>query len=220
MVSTAGLVIVCDGCTLRPPSDSELAFLARAASRPGAVLAPEQSHYVTWLRGRTQHEVAAELTARVAANRDLRGDGGWVLELAVFVDGRPVGMQSVTGSASWAADRAVGTSSWLLAPFQGRGIGLRSRAAVLELAFGTLGVETAKSWVLAENRASTAVSGRLGYEVVDRHRIVEDGGQYEELVFAIDRAAWLRSGARREWPAVVEGAEALAGALGGALGGA
>ena|SRR5271154_2928424 len=57
------------------------------------------------------------------------------LPLAVYLDGRPVGVQDV-----WASDfarvRSVGTGSWITRTDQGHVYGTEARQAVLELAFG------------------------------------------------------------------------------------
>ena len=126
-----------------------------------------------------------------------------------MVSGEPVGIQSLSGFDGWPDRRIVGTTSWLLASFQGHGIGTRSRAAVLELAFCYLNSETAKSWVLADNRASAAVSTKLGYGLVDRYDVTEHGRHFTELVYQLDREEWLPSPVRREHAPVVTGAQAL-----------
>ncbi|GAS98601.1 GCN5 family acetyltransferase [Mycolicibacterium canariasense] len=143
------------------------------------------------------------------ANRDLTCGPGWTLDLAVMVAGEPVGLQSLSGFDQWPQHRVVGTTSWLLGPFQGQGIGTRARAAVLELAFTHLGAESAKSWVLEDNRASIEVSTALGYRLIDRHDITEHGCTYAERVYQLDREAWLASPVRRRHRPVIMGAECL-----------
>jgi|GEM_PF-2059649 len=214
-IDATGLLVECDGCVLRVPTDAELVALAGAASVPGAVLAPGTEHFVTWLAGRTSSEIAADRIARGREGRTLTPGPDWTLHLAVVADGRPVGMQMLTGSRSWTEDRVVGTASWLLREHQGRGTGSRARAAALELACTHLGARAATSWVLADNHASAAVSERLGYAVVDRHELMENGARYDELVYRIEAADWLGSAVRRRYPAVVTGAALLTAAFGG-----
>lgn len=203
------LAVDVDGVRLHAPTDDQLGVLAERASQPGAVLPTGQEHFVKWLGGRTSDQIAVERTARVRSNRDLARRPGWTLDLAVMIDDAPVGLQSVSGFDAWPHRRVVGTTSWLLSSFQGRGIGTRSRAAVLELAFTYLGVESAKTWVLEDNRASIAVSSALGYRLIDRHTITEDDCRYTEEVHQLDRDAWLHAAARSRYQPSVVGVQPL-----------
>lgn len=203
------LRIAVDGVELAAPTDPQLAELARHAATPGAVLPADQTHFVKWIDGRTPAEIERQRIARVQANRDLTTRPGWTLDLAVFVDGAPVGLQSMSGFEQWPQRRVVGTTSWLIAPFQGRGLGTRARAAVLELAFAQLDAEAAKSWALEENTASTSVSTTLGYRFVDSHVLVEHGRELTEHVYEVGREDWLSSTARRRYAPVITGADAL-----------
>jgi RimJ/RimL family protein N-acetyltransferase len=203
------LRIALDGAELAAPTDAQLAELARQAATPGAVLPADQTHFVKWIDGRTPQEIERQRIAWVQSNRDLAKRPGWTLDLAVLVDGAPVGLQSVSGFAQWPQQRIVGTTSWLIAPFQGRGLGIRARAAVLELAFGLLDAAAAKSWALEENTASIAVSTSLGYRFVDSHILVEDGRELIEHVYELRREDWLGGAARRRYDPVITGADAL-----------
>ncbi|KRD07762.1 hypothetical protein ASE48_09990 [Mycobacterium sp. Root265] len=203
------LRIAVDGAELAAPSDAQLAELARHAATPGAVLPTDQTHFVKWIDGRTPQQIERQRIARVQSNRDLTSRPGWTLDLAVLVDGVPVGLQSVSGFEQWPQRRVVGTTSWLTAPFQGRGLGTRARAAVLELAFAHLDAEAAKSWALEENTASTTVSTTLGYRFVDSHVLAEDGRELIEHVYELRREDWLGSAARRRIAPVITGADAL-----------
>jgi hypothetical protein len=112
------------------PPDSQLIQLAERAARPGAVLEPAQAHFVKWLPGSTAEDIERARTARVWANRDLTKRPGWTLDLAVVVGEEPVGMQCLSGFDQWPAHRVVGTTSWLLAHQQGRGLGTRCRDTI------------------------------------------------------------------------------------------
>lgn len=207
------LRIALDGADMAAPTDAQLAELARHAATPEAVLPADQTHFVKWIDGRTPREIERQRIARVQSNRDLGTRPGWTLDLAVLVDGAPVGLQSVSGFEQWPRRRVVGTTSWLIAPFQGRGLGTLARAAVLELAFVHLDAEAAKSWALEENTASTAVSTTLGYRFVDSHILVENGRELTEHVYELRREDWLGSDVRRRYAPVITGADALVRAL-------
>lgn len=164
---------------------------------------------MTWIHNRTPEEIAHQRIARAQSNRELTRHPGWTLDLAIIVSDQPVGMQSLSGFDQWRDRRIVGTTSWLLAPFQRRGLGTRSRAAVLELAFAHLSAELAKSWVLEDNRASVTVSTKLGYHLIDRHDITEDRRRHTEHVYQLDCATWLEPPARRPHAPSISGAEPL-----------
>lgn len=198
------------GAYLRPPTDAELAVLASRAATPDAVLPAAQTHFVKWIDGRTPEQIEQQRIARVRSNRDLAAGPGWTLDLAVFVGDEPVGLQSVSGFEQWPDRRIIGTTSWLTAPFQGRGLGTRTRAAVLELAFVHLHAEAAKSWALAENISSARVSAKLGYRIIDTHVLVEDGRELTEQVHELAREDWLGSAVRQQIAPVVTGVDAFA----------
>ena len=198
---------------LTVPTDAQLAVLARQAATPEAVLPATQTHYVKWIDGRTPELIEQQRIARVRANRDLNAGPGWTLDLAVSVDGQLVGLQSISGLQQWPHRRAVGTTSWLIAPFQRRGVGTAARAGVLELAFTHLCADTAKSWALDENIASAAVSRKLGYRLVGTETVVEHGRHLTEQVYELPATRWLGSQVRQRLAPVITGAEALVGLL-------
>ncbi len=199
-----------DGAVLEVPTDTELATLARAAAQPNSVLSETRSHFVSWMSGRTPDEIEHHHTARVHRNRDLTTRPGWTLDLAVVVDGIGVGMQSVSGFDSWPRRRIVGTTSWLVSTCQRSGLGTRCRAAVIELAFAHLGAESARSWVLADNIASVAVSTKLGYHLAETRSVTENGRLLTELVYELSADDWFGSSARRRYATAITGATRVA----------
>ncbi|MDO3401257.1 GNAT family N-acetyltransferase [Mycolicibacterium neoaurum] len=196
------------------PTDWQLAVLARQAATPGAVLPDDQTHYVKWIDGRSPEVIEQQRIDRVRSNRDLTTGPGWTLDLAIVMDGRPVGLQSLSGFEQWPRRRIVGTTSWLITAFQRRGLGTAARAGVLELAFANLRAEKAKSWALEENVASTNVSTRLGYRLIGAEVIIEHGRRLTEQVYEISAEEWERSAMRRRLNPVVTGAESLVRVLG------
>lgn len=86
----------------------------------------------------------------------------WELALVAFLDGKPVGVQSLHGHG-FGGSRAAITGSWLGRRYQGLGLGTEMRNAVLTLMFEKLGAVTALSGALDGNEASLAVSRKLGY---------------------------------------------------------
>jgi RimJ/RimL family protein N-acetyltransferase len=103
--------------------------------------------------------------------------GKWNFTGAVFVDGRPVGIQDL-GAENFAQLRTVETGSWLGMRHQGQGFGKEMRAAILHLAFAGLGAVEAYSGAWHDNPRSLGVSSALGYvfngEVLGMRRDVRD----------------------------------------------
>jgi RimJ/RimL family protein N-acetyltransferase len=180
-------------------------MLARLAGRSEAILESEKTHFVKWIERRTRAEVEQQRITRAQSNRDLTRRPGWTLDLAVVADDEPVGMQSLSGFDQWPSRRIVGTTSWLIAPFQRQGLGTRCRAAVLELACVHLAAETAKSWVLEDNHASTCVSTKLGYRVVSGEQIIENGRKLTEVVYQWSANDWIESSCRGRYAPVIAG---------------
>ena len=87
----------------------------------------------------------------------------WVLTLAAYEGGRPVGFQDVRAE-QFPVFRTVHTGSWLGLAYQGRGIGKLMRQAVLALAFDHLGARVAETSAFLDNHASNKVSLGVGYE--------------------------------------------------------
>ena len=212
-VTYLALRVDVEGARLQVPTDSHVELLARRAAQPGAILPVGEEHFVKWLEGLAPQEIERDRIARMRSNRDLTTRPGWTLDLAVLVDGEPVGLQSISGFDRWPTRRIVGTTSWLLRSHQSRGLGTRCRAAVLELAFAHLGAESAKSWVLDDNHASIAVSTKLGYRHTSTEHLEERGRVLTEDVYQLDAGDWLDSAPRRDIAPVVTGAGGLVALL-------
>jgi RimJ/RimL family protein N-acetyltransferase len=115
----------------------------------------------------------------------------WALPFVARSGGEPVGVQWLEGP-DWTSDRTVDSSSWLVAPARGRGLGKQMRAAVLALAFGRLGAAAAISSAVLGNGGSLGVSRALGYR--DTHRsVLEHSGETLQHV-RLEASAWSASG--------------------------
>jgi RimJ/RimL family protein N-acetyltransferase len=119
----------------------------------------------------------------------------WALGLGVFLDGALIGHQ-VVEAEDFVALRTVDSSSFLVAGQRGRGLGKQMRAAVLALAFGSLGARYAVTSAWSDNHASLGVSRALGYvdNGVSAHRRGDAAGELAHL--RLTREAWLAS----PWP--------------------
>ena len=104
----------------------------------------------------------------------------WSVTLAVFTEGRFVGIQDVMAQG-FLAKGIVSTGSWLGQPFQGQGIGKEMRTAVLFLAFDGLGADIASSESFLDNQASIAVSRAVGYEEDGYGRLTPRGERRDTI---------------------------------------
>ena len=104
----------------------------------------------------------------------------WGLVLVAFEDGRPVGVQDISGER-FAERRVVTTGSWLGRGHQGRGLGTEMRTAVLALAFRGLGARVARSGAIKRNPQSLGVSRKLGYAEVGSHVVSPRGEPLEHV---------------------------------------
>ncbi|WP_369144631.1 GNAT family N-acetyltransferase [Streptomyces sp. R44] len=184
---------------LRLPSDEELAEVADIAAR--GIHAPDARPFLTpWTdlspAGRARHVVQlhwSRLGQWTPQN--------WVLSLAAFHQGRPIGMQEVR-AADFGVRREIVSGSWLGLDHQGRGLGTEMRTAMLHLAFAELGTVSATSMSFADNHSSVAVSRRLGYRPDGITRDVRRGEVVESLRFRLSREDWA---ARDQLPVTVTG---------------
>ena len=113
----------------------------------------------------------------------------WHMDLAVVVDGEPVGVQGVMATR-FAARGGVETGSWLGLDHQGKGIGTEMRRAALHLAFVGLGAEFAETSAWEDNPASLAVTRKLGYRPTGDTIELRNDVPTTMVRFRMDRAWW------------------------------
>lgn len=114
----------------------------------------------------------------------------WSLNLAVFRDGRAIGIQALLAK-QFDDLRQVDTGSWLTQSAQGQGLGKEMRCAVLQLAFEQLEAEIACSGAFMDNVASAGVSRSIGYRENGRSRLLRRGAPSEIVNFELTREEWL-----------------------------
>src|SRR5262245_16853498 len=122
---------------LRLPGEGELEQLREVAL--AGVHPPEFMPFtIAWT---DEPELGTFLEYHELRRRDWSPEA-WHLELGVWLDGEPVGVQAVTAT-DFVTSRLVSTGSWLGERFQSRGVGTEMRTAILELAFRGLGADAA-----------------------------------------------------------------------------
>lgn len=155
-----GLRLTTPRLELRLPQADELAALADLAR--GGVHDPSQMPFSSGWTDLPETERARSVVQHHWLRLGNWRPEDWSLNLAVFLGGRPVGMQAMAAKR-FALVREVNTASWLGLSYQSQGIGTEMRAAVLHLAFTELGAEEATTGAFAHNAQSLAVSRKLGY---------------------------------------------------------
>lgn len=114
----------------------------------------------------------------------------WVIAFAVIVDGEVVGTTSL-GAHAFPTLRQFETGSWLGREHQGQGIGTEMRLATLQLGFEGFGAQWATTGAFEDNAASLAVTGKLGYTVAGRRRVVSRGASRNLVGYEMPRAHFL-----------------------------
>jgi RimJ/RimL family protein N-acetyltransferase len=182
---------------LRPPTHDELVELRELAR--GGVHPPDFMPFgYAW----TEEPYSEDWVVRFhEERREAWRPEAWALALGVWEDGSLAGLQEATAT-DFAATRKVMTGSWLALSFQGRGIGTEMRAALLELVFGGLGAQVARSGAIDGNTASLRVSEKLGYRVVGRSTLSPLGVEVGHTDLELRREDW-----RPPIPIEIEGLE-------------
>lgn len=135
----------------------ELVDLALSGVHP-----PELMPFSTAWTDAAPAELPANMVRYYSSVRASFTPESYGLPCAVRVGGQLVGTQ-LFGADDFALTRTGETGSWLGRRFQGRGIGTRMRRAICALAFDGLGAEEVTSGAFEDNRASLAVSTKVGY---------------------------------------------------------
>lgn len=153
---------------------------------------PEVARYQLY-EPRSRAEVEEHVAKAAAATR-LAEKGDWV-EFAIERDGRVIGLIYFTISS---VDDRTGEIGWALTrAFQGEGYATEAARAVLDLAFGELGLHRVTAELDPRNEASITLCLRLGM----RH----EAHFVEQMMF---KGAWADTGVyavlEREWSAATE----------------
>jgi RimJ/RimL family protein N-acetyltransferase len=182
-----GLVIRTPRLVLRLPRENELPALTRAAREIAAPGEPRLQ--MPWMY-EPSPAMEQHLVQRYWRSLAHWEPESWHLVMAVYADDEPIGVQDMWAS-DFARTRSVGTGSWITRSQQGKGLGTEARAAILELAFSSLGAEEARTEYYDGNVASERVSRKLGYAANgERLAYLEGSGQVTEYHLRLTRDAW------------------------------
>jgi RimJ/RimL family protein N-acetyltransferase len=183
------LVVRTPRLELRLPREDEFAALIELAGL--GIHDPEtMPFFVPWTDVEPE-QLGRQMAQWLWGHRANWSPDNWTLTAAVFVGGRPVGMQDV-GAQHFRAVRSVETGSWLGQSHQGQGLGREMRQAILHLAFAGLGAEEALSGAFEDNVASLATSRSVGYEENGEARGHRRDGSGRTIRFRLGREHWER----------------------------
>ncbi|MFF9812522.1 GNAT family N-acetyltransferase [Streptomyces sp. NPDC014006] len=187
---------------LRVPDESDLRALAELVADQG-IHAPGAAPFPGGWSDAQPQVVAGRVLQYLWKGLALSRPDYWNLGLAVFVDGRPVGVQGLQ-ARSFPRLAEVATESWLARGHQGRGIGTEMRAAALHLAFAGLGARHATSAVFEDGAAALALNKKLGYHGDGIETQLRKGEPAVLTRWRMTRAQWELSPAA-EVPVTVHG---------------
>lgn len=183
-----GLEVRTPGLVLRYPDDGLLAALASVAA--AGVHDPATMPFtVPWTDAAPGGPLERGLLQYQWGRRAELGPERWALELAVVVDGEPVGIQAAS-SRDFPLLRTAETGSWLGRAHHGRGIGRRMRAAMLHLLFDGLGAAAVTSGAYEDNPASLAVSRATGYVDNGWRPVRQRDRAGRQRAFILERERW------------------------------
>jgi len=160
-----------DDCELRRLDEDD-------AEELHALVDANRAHLADWMpwAADQDYERTANFT-RVATEKHKRGDG---LEGVIVLDGR------IAGCAGFPViDRVAGAAImgyWVAAEHEGRGLVTRAAKALIEHAFGELGLHRVEIRAATDNVRSRAIPERLGFTQEGVLREAElVNGRYQDL---------------------------------------
>lgn len=173
---------------LRLPREDELVELAGVARR-GVHPPNEMPFLVPWTDNLGSPSFVEDFIGFHLEVRSKWQPDDWWLELGVWADRSPVGIQGIQAK-NFDRERTTSSGSWLAMSYQGNGYGTEMRAAILELAFAGLGAAAAVSGAVEGNVASARVSAKLGYADAGDRTSVSRGEPVREHRFLLTRERW------------------------------
>lgn len=181
--------------TLRLPHPDELPLLADCAREPIHAVGEEPfenpvgSARPSWSSAPPADRAMKAVQVQLGEVSKWTADN-WHLELGVWLDGKPIGVQTLYAKHFPVTREAV-TISWLTLAQQGNGYGTEARTGALAFAFDWLQARSCRSRSFITNSKSVGVSERLGYrdDGIDVEAVY-GGGSRTSRRFRMDTADW------------------------------
>jgi ribosomal-protein-serine acetyltransferase len=166
------LIQISDNCHLRILEEQDAEELHALVERNRDYLA----EWMPWAADQTFERTLNFIRTTVRRHAENNG-----FELALVLDGRIIGALGLS-SVDWVS-RATSIGYWLDEEHRGRGLMTRAVQALVEHAFGEMGLHRVEIRAAEENRRSRAIPERLGFEHEGVLREAERvGGRYHDLV--------------------------------------
>lgn len=182
-----GLRITTARLEIRLPNEEELLGLlavARAGIHP-----PDQMPFMLPWTDKPSPRFEREFLQHHWLTRATWTPDAWVANFGIFLDGSPIGSQTIRADR-FAVFRTVDTGSWLGQAFQGRGYGKEMRSGILAFAFDGLGARFADSGAFADNARSNRVSRAVGYTENGRDELAPRGEPRAHQRWRMSADAW------------------------------
>jgi RimJ/RimL family protein N-acetyltransferase len=197
-----GLRLRTEKLELRPPTDDDLPALV-ALYPPDVGFDPTLAVSGPDVCARARQSVLRH----VWRSRAELAPDAWRICFAAYLDGALIGQQDLK-AYNFPRRRIVESSSWIGAPYRGRGLAKAMRAIVLHLAFEGFGARAAESESAEGNDAALGVTRSLGYTPSGDTYALHDGVVEHMLWSRLTRDRWaLQRQGYGTGPVTVEGLE-------------
>jgi RimJ/RimL family protein N-acetyltransferase len=169
-----GLRLEAGPLTLSPVSDDVISALVRLAS--AGVHQPETMPFSVPWTDAPPEALGPTMAAYYWRTRAELAPASWTVDFVVRWHGEVVGVQGLS-TKDYPVTRSCETGSWLGLPHQGKGIGTLMRQTICAFAFDHLDAQEVTSSAWLDNRASLAVSAKVGYLDNGRRRQLRRPGE-------------------------------------------
>jgi RimJ/RimL family protein N-acetyltransferase len=170
----SGLRVEAGPLILNPVSDEEIPALVRLASE--GVHPPDTMPFSVPWTDAPPEALGRNMAAYYWRTRAELAPASWTVDFVVRWHGEIVGVQGLI-TKDYPVTRSCETGSWLGLAHQGKGIGTLMRQTICAFAFDHLDAQEVTSSAWIENRASLAVSVKVGYEYNGQTRRVRRPGE-------------------------------------------
>ncbi len=184
-----GLIVKTERLEMRVPLEGELVELAKVAR----VIQPEgeQPYQWPWMY-EPSPKMELELFRQCRKNFVHWDRDDWKFELGVFLDGKPIGIQTLL-ARNFKITKRVEHGAWLGLEYHSQGYGTEARIAMLELVFERMGALEAHSDYLEGNKKSAGVSYKLGFVDNGKEYAEHCGEQVIRHYVTLTREVWQKS---------------------------
>jgi RimJ/RimL family protein N-acetyltransferase len=172
---------------LKLPTDSELAALAELAA--DGVHDPDYAPFSYMWTDRPPGDLQTDFLKFHWNARAQFHPSKWSLQLGVFVDGDPIGVQQINAER-FDVLRAATLGNWVGLRYQNQGYTLEMASAAVDLCFHGLQAEVIYASTLLDNSRMLAIAHRLGFEKDGLLRVAPRREALWMQGFRLHRKSW------------------------------